>query len=142
MTTAAYRGERGPDCTARRSQSIRSPSRDHGAASEPSPAPTLRPVTACQPPTEIKERGLKNHQLNERLHIQTGSNELMDTTQIKETRDLKQKKRSNHHHQKRKINMGNLKKQQQKEKPVCRWGKNKNAEENNSMADHQKAPES
>lgn len=49
----------------------------------PLPSPTLRPVTACQPPTEIKERGLKNHQLNERLHIQTGSNELMDTTNKK-----------------------------------------------------------
>lgn len=44
-----HRGNRGPDCLLKWSQSISSPSPNTGWQ--------MNPVTACQPPTEIKEHG-------------------------------------------------------------------------------------
>lgn len=126
VPTAAYRGERG-------SQSIRSPSRDHGAASEtPFPSPPA-PRDRLSTTHRDKRVWSKNHQLNERLHRHRGSNESMDTNKNARNERFKKQK---YNHQKGK--------DQQRKKfknPLCRW-ENKNAEENNSMADHQKAPES
>lgn len=96
--------KRGSDCSVKWSQSISSPSRDHGVANEPGDRLS----------THRDKRVWTNHQLNDRLNRQTGSNESMERQEIK------------------------IKKNRQKKNTLHERVKKKNEKENKSMADHQK----
>lgn len=84
--------KRGSDCSVKWSQSISSPSRDHGVANEPGDRLS----------THRDKRVWTNHQLNDRLNRQTGSNESMERQEIK-IKKIDKKKTTLHERVKKKM---------------------------------------